>query len=227
MFDRIRLIPVLGVICLLAIGLRVADLASSHDFLTLSTAQAQEAEAPELAEEEQANPSDAPEEVSEAPVPSPTPRQPRGIDPSEYQFSASEIELLQTLGKRRAALEKRKAELDAREALLAAAESRFEQKRGELEALREEIKDFLRIHDEKQEEQLKSLVKTYETMKPKDAARIFDTLELDVLLEVVTRMKESRIAPVLANMDTKRAQTLTIKMAESGRLPGASMVDGQ
>jgi flagellar motility protein MotE (MotC chaperone) len=57
------------------------------------------------------------------------------------------------------------------------------------------------------------LVKTYETMKPKDAARIFDTLEMEVLIEVAQRMKEAKLAPVLAAMDPAKAQSVTVELA--------------
>jgi flagellar motility protein MotE (MotC chaperone) len=66
---------------------------------------------------------------------------------------------------------------------------------------------------------LQSLVKIYENMKPKDAARIFDQLDMDVLLDVVERMKEARVAPILALVNPQRAQDITIQLAERRKLP--------
>ena len=51
-------------------------------------------------------------------------------------------------------------------------------------------------------------------MKPKDAARIFEELDLEVLLQVVQRMKEAKVAPILAAMDPKRATEVTTRLAE-------------
>ena len=74
-------------------------------------------------------------------------------------------------------------------------------------------------HDEETEAQMKSLVKIYEAMKPKDAARIFEQLDLVVLLDVIERMKERKTAPILANMDPERAKTITLELAQRRTLP--------
>jgi flagellar motility protein MotE (MotC chaperone) len=70
-------------------------------------------------------------------------------------------------------------------------------------------------------EQMASLVKIYETMKPKDAARIFDQLDFTVLVEVVSRMREMKSAPVLAAMDPEKAKLVTVALAAlSEQKPG-------
>ncbi|MDJ1407543.1 MAG: hypothetical protein MRQ13_04095 [Candidatus Midichloria sp.] len=38
-------------------------------------------------------------------------------------------------------------------------------------------------------------------MKPKEAARIFEEVQLNVLLEVVGGVRETRLAPILASME--------------------------
>ena len=66
---------------------------------------------------------------------------------------------------------------------------------------------------------MKSLVKVYENMKPKDAARIFEKLDMPVLLQVVERMKEQKLAAVLAEMDPGKAKSVTIELATQHQLP--------
>jgi flagellar motility protein MotE (MotC chaperone) len=134
-------------------------------------------------------------------------------DENPFNYSDSEIELLQDLAKRRDDLDKRAASLDRREALLTATEQRMDEKLAELKAVQAQIETGLQQQKDAQDAQYKSLVKTYETMKPKDAARIFDTLEMDVLLEVTQRMKETKLAPVLAAMDATKAQAVTVELA--------------
>ena len=56
-------------------------------------------------------------------------------------------------------------------------------------------------------------------MKPKDAARIFDTLDLDVLVSVMSQMSERKLSPILASMNPERARTITIMLAEQKQLP--------
>ena len=62
-------------------------------------------------------------------------------------------------------------------------------------------------------------MKIYETMKPKDAARIFQELELDTLLLVVDRMKERKLAPVLAEMNPNKAMEITVELAKLRQMP--------
>jgi len=54
----------------------------------------------------------------------------------------------------------------------------------------------------------------YANMKPKDAARIFDKLEMSVLISVVEQMNTKKMAPIMAKMDSKVAQRLTVHLAK-------------
>ena len=58
------------------------------------------------------------------------------------------------------------------------------------------------------------LVKLYEMMKPRDAATIFNDLEMSILLQVVDRMKELKAAPVLAAMLPDKARDVTARLAK-------------
>jgi flagellar motility protein MotE (MotC chaperone) len=73
--------------------------------------------------------------------------------------------------------------------------------------------------DDAQKAQIASLVKTYSTMKAKDAARIFNNLPDDVLVPVAHDMKSDIMAQVLANMNADSAKSLTIKLADRLTLP--------
>ena len=76
-----------------------------------------------------------------------------------------------------------------------------------LEALESDRK----AHDEAN---WRGLVKMYETMKPRDAAAIFNDLDLPVLLPVLDRMKETKAASVLAAMQPERARQVTAELAQ-------------
>ena len=56
-------------------------------------------------------------------------------------------------------------------------------------------------------------------MKPKDAARIFEQLQFDTILLVAERMKERKLAPVLAKMNANKAQEITVKLSKLRDLP--------
>jgi len=129
-------------------------------------------------------------------------------------FSASELDVLQSLAKRREALEEREKELDAREALMAATEKRIDSRIGELKAMEQRLTKLVKQRNDEEERRIGSLVKVYENMKPADAARIFQELDMPVLLEVVERMKEAKLAPVLAQMSPAKAKDLTMELAQ-------------
>ena len=137
----------------------------------------------------------------------------------ERTFSATELKVLQSLSKRRDALDKREKKVRQHEALLKAAEGEVDRKVAELNKIRSELEDLLNKQQVIQDERLDSLVKIYENMKPKLAARIFDTLEMEVLLSVISRMKERKSSPILANMNPEKARQVTIQLAEQRRLP--------
>ena len=141
-------------------------------------------------------------------------------------FSDAEIDVLQSLAKRREELDARERELAQRQALLDAAGQEIDQKVAELGNLRKEIETLLGQQQTVQEDRIKSLVKIYEGMKPKEAARIFDTLEMDVLLAVIGQMSERKTAPVFASMDPEKARVLTIKLAEQRKLPELPSIGG-
>lgn len=142
-------------------------------------------------------------------------------EPPAAKLTVLDTELVKQLSARREELEQRSRNLDQREALVAAAEKRLEQKMGELQAMRGEIQALLRQVDDTRKAQLESLVRIYETMKPKEAARIFEAMDQPVLLDVAERMKESKMAPILAAMDPVKAKELTTALADRRRLPGA------
>lgn len=136
-----------------------------------------------------------------------------------FEMTDEELELLQSLSRRREELEQRAREIDEREVLLKAAEQRIEQRIDDLEALQASIEALLVEHDDQTEAQMQSLVKIYESMKPKDAARIFEELDMEVLLDVIERMKERKSAPILAEMNPQRAKNVTLELAQRRELP--------
>ena len=126
---------------------------------------------------------------------------------------------MQSLGKRREQLEQRERNLDQREKLLQAAEKKVDEKVAEMETLRKEIETLLAKQTKMQDSRLAQLVKIYENMKPKDAANIFNEMQTDVLMGILDRMSERKIAPILAAMDTARARDISSRIAQQRALP--------
>lgn len=143
----------------------------------------------------------------------------RDYSDDEFEYSTVTREVFEDMAARRKKLDRREKELMTREALIRAAEQELDRKYQELTTLRHEIESLLEQQSEEEVARIQSLVKIYETMKPKEAARIFDTLDLDVLVTVMSRMSERRLSPILANMNPERARTITIMLAEEKQLP--------
>lgn len=227
MMKHIRILPITVVALVLIFGLKLSavwtDAQGVLFDVDMATAQAsdktEEADSEETAAEEDEK-KDAAEEsaptvepVKEATVASADPN-------GAQQFSKSEIEVLERLVDRRAELDRRGEELDMRDNLLKATESRIDEKISELKEMEATLKSLLLMHDEQEKAQMESLVKIYEKMKPKDAARIFNELEMDILIDVASSIKESKMAPILAAMNNKRANMLTVELATRRQLPG-------
>jgi flagellar motility protein MotE (MotC chaperone) len=213
---RPRLLPVLVAASALLFCAKAADVwfAVGTDPLASARAQTQPAATPSAAGQPA-----APSKPDGAAAPA----KPAGAgktasrDPS--QFSPQEVQLLQSLAQRRNELDKRSSDLDQREALLQAAERRIDDKIVKLGAMQKVIDDAFKKQDQQDDTKLKSLVKIYETMKPKDAAHIFEQLDLPVVLEVLEKMKEQKTAPILASMDPAKAQAVTAALAERHASP--------
>ncbi len=143
----------------------------------------------------------------------------RDANDSSLDVTGVKMELYKDLAERREELDNIEQDLRTREALLKATEQELERKYQELTKLRNEIETLLNQQSEQEESRIKSLVKIYEGMKPKDAARIFDTLDIDVLLSVVAQMSERKVSPIMAAMNPERVRTITIMLAEQKQLP--------
>lgn len=233
LISRIRFLPLTIFAATLMLTVRVGDIWEEVDALmngrTVQVAQAQaQTEPPQPAAEAPGAATSAPTGGETASAPSvgggdgattvqedPT----RLITDDPTLLSPAEIEVLMRLAERRDELEKRQREIDAREGLLRAAEIRIERRVKELEELQNVIEERIKVFDKQQEEKIASLVKIYENMKPKDAARIFEDLELTTLLDVAERMKERKLAPIMAQMNPERAREVTVELRELRQLP--------
>jgi flagellar motility protein MotE (MotC chaperone) len=156
---------------------------------------------------------------TDALAPPPAPGNKDFADDQTQIASASEVDVLTNLSKRRGELDAREAQLQVQANILAATEARIDAKLVQLKSLQSQIATLIGQRDAAQEKQLASLVKTYSAMKPKDAARIFDSLNDQVLVPVAAEMKSDVLAPVLAAMSPEQAQKLTVRLANKLTLP--------
>ena len=127
--------------------------------------------------------------------------------------AGSEDAVLQRLSERRATLDALEQELDMRMSLVEAAEKRIDERTALLEQLEARINALVDQNKSAEEEQFKAIVAMYETMKPKEAAAIFDELDMNTLLRVSRAMNPRKMAPIMAKMEPVKAKDLTASMA--------------
>ncbi len=235
-FKRLRLLPLLVMVASLAFMVRVGD--TFFQIKNLGSAYAQEEkkeEKPKVAEVNNAEPPK--DELPDAktasapklanPADKPAVKGEKVVATKDWQDSDSDFddstvrkEVYDDLMERRQMIEQKEKQLDQREALLKAGTEEINKKVEELTAIRNEIQSLLKKQNAEEEANTSKLVKIYEGMKPKDAAKIFNQLDMDVLLSVVTKMSERKVSPIIALMDPQKARSLTLFLAEQNKLPG-------
>ena len=156
------------------------------------------------------------EEAAKPPAPVPEVAKPEGTvvypEPSQ-PVSASERAILERLQSRRQELEARAREIDIRESLLKAAEKRIDSRVEELKAVESRITTATDQKSETDAARFKGIITMYEGMKPKDAAKVFDRLEMSVLFEIASQIAPRKMSDILGLMAPEAAERLTIEMA--------------
>ena len=132
---------------------------------------------------------------------------------NETDISSVELRLIQQLKQKRKLLEEKEKEMSIKENALDALKQYVENKIDSLEKLQQEMQGTLVEYKSQENEKTARLVKIYESMKPKDAAKIFEQLSLGILLDVAEHMKETRLASILAEMKPEKAKELTAAIA--------------
>ena len=130
-----------------------------------------------------------------------------------------EMGILKTLGTRRAQLEAWSREARSKEDILNATSQRIENRISDLRALRIEVQELISKFESRETERINRLVKIYESMKPLEAARIFDQLDMSVILQVMGKMKEKKVADIISKMDPEKAKVITLEFIEQRKLP--------
>jgi len=133
-------------------------------------------------------------------------------------LSAEEVQVLQALGARREALDAREEDMDTQLQVMAAAEQRVLERIAELRVLETEVATLLGRLDEQQEQRLAALVDVYQRMRSRDAAEVFNQLEMPVLVQIAQRMRAQNLAEIMGRMEPLRARELSIELAAAADL---------
>jgi flagellar motility protein MotE (MotC chaperone) len=226
-FGHIRVIPVVLVAIFSLVVLKVAGLVLDGGYVfdytppSSKKSWAQEnlnfpsREESDITGSTHGEPKAAPKE--EAPKPVVPESKPDGVvfHPEENQqpISPSERAILERLQARRQELEARAREIDIRESLLKAAEKRIESRVDEMKSIEAKASSTSEQKNEADNARFKSIVTMYEGMKPKDAARVFDRLEMPVLIEIASQIAPRKMSDIMGLMVPEAAERLTVELA--------------
>ena len=134
-------------------------------------------------------------------------------DQNPQSVSPSERAILERLQARRQELEQRAREIEIRESLLKSAEKRIEGRVEEMKATEAKISTATGQKAEQDAARFKGIITMYEGMKPKDAAKVFDRLEMSVLYEIASQIAPRKMSDILGLMQPEAAERLTVELA--------------
>jgi flagellar motility protein MotE (MotC chaperone) len=109
---------------------------------------------------------------------------------------------------------------------IALAEERLSIERESLTELQTSIEDLLARVEASQTEDLNRLIDFYKNMKPVDAARIMDDLDIETTILILGEMKPRLAAPILAKVSPVRARAISKIILERSQLPGDQDLNG-
>lgn len=136
----------------------------------------------------------------------------KSVIKDDFQLQ-SEKKLLQELRQRRKEIEQYNNEMPADKLALESVKQYIDKRLSVLENLQDKLKPQLKNSNKSEEQKIQRLVKIYENMKPKEAAKIFNDLQIGVLIEMSLNMKESKLASILAEMKPEKVRELTSILA--------------
>ena len=204
--SKIRLLPIFIFVAFLTLSIKVNNVFDMYNnqtkkALTISAAQAL---AEEQLNKETAELTDVLQGNSKNPA--------AKADNPNNAFTQSEIMILQELAERREVLDLRSKEIDKRAIQLKVAEEEIDKKLKQLKDYEQKLEKLINEYSQKEQSNIDSLVKLYASMKPKDAARIFNNMDLNITVALLKGMKPSASSAILSQMESEKAQAVTAQL---------------
>lgn len=164
--------------------------------------------------------------ASEPEAVEPTPPAPApGLKEGRLQCETPE-EVLKSLSQERELIDDQKEQLESRQSEVALAREKLNIEKAALLELKSSIETLLDKVEAQQTDDLERLIGFYQNMKPAEAARIMDDLDIEVTILVLATMKPRVAAPILAKMSPVRARAVSKIILERSQLPGDQDLNG-
>ena len=209
--NHIRILPIVIFLSVLALSIRISSIVESMHTRTIPHLRFNETYAAESSTPE-AEALTSTLKASDYKDASSSTQKTEDDDDHNNAFTQSELQLLQELAERREALDLRSKEIDKKALQLKVSEQEIDKRLKQMQEYEQKLKLLIQEYNEKEKEKIASLVKLYATMKPKDAARIFQSLDLDVTVVLLKEMKPSVASAILAQIPAAKAKAITDKI---------------
>lgn len=122
-------------------------------------------------------------------------------------------EVLEALRTREARVAEREARAATEAQTLSTARQVIDARIATLEAAEQKLAATIAMADQAAEKDVARLVAVYESMKPKEAARLFGEMEADFAAGFLARMRPEAAAAVMAGLDPGKAYAISIVLA--------------
>lgn len=119
------------------------------------------------------------------------------VDDSDYLFRLAE---------RKKQLDQREEELNKLAERIEKQKAEISEKLAKLEETRAKISTALEERIKSDDGKVETLVQMYSNMKPQQAAKVFETLDEDLVIEILGRMKKKNAADILNLIKPEKAQ---------------------
>lgn len=126
---------------------------------------------------------------------------------------AVDIDHLGKLNDRKKELDAREEELGRQEAELGQMKSELERRLKDLEDMRGKISEILADRVKIDETKVETLVQMYSNMKAVQAAKVFESMDEDLAVEILSRMKKKNAADIMNLLKPEKAQVFSEKYA--------------
>lgn len=137
-------------------------------------------------------------------------------------LTASDLDHLQKLNDRKRELDAREEELNRMEGELVVQKEELDKRLKELEEMRSKISGILEDRVKVDSEKVDTLVQMYSNMKAPQAAAVFETMDEDLAVEILGRMKKKNAADIMNLLKPAKAQVLSEMFAGYKRAPAST-----
>jgi flagellar motility protein MotE (MotC chaperone) len=136
-----------------------------------------------------------------------------GAATEQKDYSEAELNHFARLRERKNELDQREKDIQKMEIEIGKQKEEIEKKMAELEEMRKKISSVLEDKVQIDDKRIENLVQFYSSMKPQQAAKIIESIDEGLAVEVLARMKKKSAADIMNLLKAEKAQVISEKYA--------------